>query len=159
MPEDVFQAVRRKTKDLNGLLDGLHDINLRSEDGQCLLHTAVAYGNIEAARELVRRGIDVNAQDKNGQTPLHFAGSHCSADLAKLVLANGGDLTIPDRHGNTALWSAAFSAKGSYDTVRQFANTDCASLAQQKNKHGRSPLDFAKQIQDGALIRLLEGDG
>lgn len=152
---DVFQAIRRRDKNLQSLLDGISDIDARDEDGQNLLHEAAASTNPAAAYELIRRGIDVNGQDRNGQTPLHFAGIHNCSAVAEAILSNGGALTVVDSHGNTPLWSAVFNARGKYDTVRVMMGSQGKDVVSVKNKHGRSPLDFARQIGDDALLRLL----
>lgn len=156
MSIDVFQAIRLNEPNLAAIIADVPDINIRDEDGQCLLHEAAASKNEQATKELIRCGIDVNAKDKHGQTPLHFAANRSCAALVRLILSNGGDFAIQDEHDNTPLWTAVFKARGNYATVATFLEFGAAQVATLKNRYGRSPLDFAKQIGDSELVGLLE---
>lgn len=155
MTTDYFQTVRRDGAAAVNILSSLDDINVRNEDGQNLLHHAIAYGNDAATSELLRRGIDVNTQDSKGQTPLHYAAAYGNAEVASEILKRGGDLTIVDSHGNTAIWTAVFNARGRYAVLEELVRHGGDRVAMLKNKHGRSPIDFATQINDVNLLRLL----
>jgi ankyrin repeat protein len=61
---------------------------------------------------------------------------------------------LRDEHGNTPLWTAVFNAKGDYVIVEQLIQASANPNSQ--NRHGRSPLDFARQIKDRDLISILE---
>ncbi len=154
---DYFQAVRRDGSAAIQLLATIGDINVRNEEGENLLHVAIAYGNQAAASFLIQRGIDVNAQDSKGQTPLHSAADYQKSDVTEQILAAGGDMGIADIHGNTALWNAVFNARGKYECVDSLAKHGAARFANRKNRHGRSPLDFAQQIGDEHLVKLIGG--
>jgi len=150
---DLFQAVRRNNTDFfYSQIDNM-DINQTDEDGQNLLHEAVAFHNNLLAKELITRNINVNHKDVNSQTPLHYAANNKETELAKLILNNGGDLSIEDKYGNQPLWTAVFNAKGEYDLVKEFLNFK--PNVNHKNKHGKSPLDFAQQINDKSLVNIL----
>ncbi len=148
-----FEAIRGDQEaHLRSALDG-ECLDTTNEFGQSLLHEAIAYRRPRLARLLVERGIDVNHQDHNGQTPLHFLASHPDLDLASRVLAAGGDPNRLDRHGNGALWAAVFSARGEYGFVELLLRHGADPRL--RNRAGRSPLDFATQIGDKALVNLL----
>jgi ankyrin repeat protein len=98
MSRELARAIRMHDATLVKRLSG-SDLTLRDEDGQSLLHEAVAYDNLQAAVELVQRGIDVNAADKNGQTPLHYCGIHQRAEIADVILTHGGDCRLRPRTG------------------------------------------------------------
>lgn len=155
---DLFQAVRRDGHAALSSLKELEDVNIRNEDGENLLHVAIAYSNVDAAVELIQRGVDVNARDRNGATPLHYAGAHQNAMLAQQILDFGGDFQIVDEHGNTPLWTAVFNARGNYDVVNVLLAKGAAKTAHQKNRHGRSPIDFASQIGDAELVKLMKNN-
>ena len=157
MATDYFQAVRRSGPAAAAILAAAPDINLRHDDGQNLLHHAIAYRNRPAALYLIEHGIDVNAQDDNGGTPLHVAAEYHDFDVARQILERAGDLSIVDSHGNTAVWTAAFNARGKYAMVQMFVEFGGAKFGALKNKHGHSPIDFARQISDEQLVRLLGG--
>lgn len=153
---DFFQAVRRDGPGALSLLEGLDDVNIRNKDDENLLHVAVAFANVDAAVELIKRGIDVNAANRKGATPLHYACVHQNATIAQQILDHGGDFEVVDEHGNTPLWTAVFNARGKYDVVNVLLAKGAAKTAHHKNKHGRSPIDFATQIGDTRLVKLME---
>lgn len=154
MSIDLFQAVRNKEQDV--LVSALNDsnINEKNESGETLLHEAVAFANAPAVELLLSNGIDVNQRAKNGQTALHYIALRKNVAHAEAVLKAGGDLQVEDIHGNQPLWTAVFNARGDYSMVRLFLKY--GGLAQHKNKHGKSPLDFARQITDSSLVAMLE---
>lgn len=89
-----------------------------------------------------------------GQTALHGICNYPSIEVAKDILEHGGNINIRDKYGNNALWTAVFNCKGRYyDMVELFMkyNPDVKT----KNNAGRSPLDFAIQVGDDKLIKLL----
>lgn len=153
---DVFQAVRLNDVYVYNQLIAEIDINVLNENGQNLLHEAIAHSNTLLGLDLISRKIDINHQDVNGQTPLHFAAMYNSYELAEVIIKKGGNVNIKDIHQNNALWTAVFNAKGKYEIVRLY--TEARGSANSKNASQRSPLDFAKQINDEVLIALLETD-
>lgn len=151
---DIFQTVKlNQEREFSSAIDKT-EINVINEFGQNMLHMAVAGGANSIGKELVRRGIEVNRQDSKGQTPLHYAAVHASSELAKAILEAGGDVSIKDSYGNTPLWSAVFNARGKHDLVKLMMRF--GPDPKSKNKAGKSPLDFARQINDEALIAILE---
>lgn len=54
------------------------------------------------------------------------------------------------------LWTAVFNAKGKYNIVKILKESGADSFS--KNEAGRSPLDFAIQINDKDLCQILVGD-
>lgn len=156
MNTDLFQAVRRDGASAAIALAAVPDINVRNAEGQNLLHTAIAYANQSAISELLRLGIDVNAQDSKGQTPLHYAATYQNVDTAEQILSNGGNLSLVDLQGNSALWCAVFNARGKYGVVEVLLRHGGHDFSGVKNKHGKSPIDFATQIGDKQLVALLE---
>lgn len=156
--DDFFQLVRRYEPNSLSSLRTLENINIRNDSGENLLHAAIAYSNLNAASDLIQRGIDVNAKNLKGATPLHYAGVYQIAAIAQLILDHGGNFEIADEHGNTPLWTAVFNARGKYDVVDVLLTKGARTIARLKNKHGRSPIDFAKQIGDTELVKRLEGN-
>ncbi|MDQ3231645.1 MAG: ankyrin repeat domain-containing protein [Pseudobdellovibrionaceae bacterium] len=155
MLDDVFQSIRlHQNKEVRESL-GSFDIKQTNESGQTVLHEAVAFRNEDIVGDLIQRGVDVNWPDKNGQTALHFSAAHKLAGVAATLLKQGGSLQIADRYGNQPLWTAVMNAKGQYDVVKLFVKH--GADIHHKNKAGRAPLDFAKQINESALIGLLIG--
>ena len=151
---DIFQIIRRDSfQDFINAIDKV-DINTTHDDGQNLLHHAIAYNRPDIAQELLARNININHQDKNGDTPLHYASDHSSIEIANYILEKNADPNICNKSGNNVVWSAVFNARGQYKLVQILlkANGDATI----KNKSDRSALDFAKQIEDIDLISILE---
>lgn len=151
--DDIFKTVRSDEWDTFVELIEEVDINTINEYKQNLLHEATANNAARIAKELISLGINLNQMDRNGQTPLHYAALYKNDDIAYAILEAGGNSNIRDNYGNNALWTAVFNARGDYNVVTILMSF--SSDATTKNAAGRSPLDFAKQIDDYTLIELL----
>lgn len=129
------------------------DIDCCNEYKQNLLQEAIAACKNDIAKDLINRNIDLNHQDSNGQTPLHYCAQYLNIEIARLLLSKSADINIEDTYGNNPLWTAVFNARGDYRMVELFIqyNANIYHL----NKVGRSPLDFAKQIDDTKLVQIL----
>ena len=149
----LFRAIRLNDKD--GFYSEVDKVNINqvNEDGQNMLHEAVAYNNFPFAKALIKRNIDVNHRDVKARTPLHYAANHRVLDIAELILNSGGSLNIEDDYGNQPIWTAVFNARGNYEIVKCFLKFK--PDIRHKNRAGRSPLDFANQINDQVLVNIL----
>lgn len=149
---DIFQIIRcDSTADILRSLNSI-DINILNDDKENLLHEAIAH-NSKCATILLERGINIDQQTRDGATPLHYAADLQQFDLAKKIIEKGCQINLLDKHGNNPLWYAVFGAKGKYKLVDLLVKNGADPLS--KNKAGRSPLDFAKQIKDEELIKIL----
>ena len=151
---DIFQAIRNSEINVYEKNISNFNINMINKFGQSLLHEAIIYKQHDIALDLLKRDIDVNIQDNKGQTVLHFISFYPDAILAEHILEKGGNLELIDSYGNTALWYAVFNARGKYEIVKLFMKYKSNQLV--KNKSGRSPTDFAKQIKDELLLDILK---
>lgn len=151
--EDILQLVRLNDQTMLRSVRGNYDPAALNEEGQSLMHEAAAYNSHECAFELIDAGCPLNLQDKNGQTALHYAAANSSFDVAKILIESGADLSLKDKYGNESLWTATFNARGNYQLINIFTKD---ASPDNKNKSGRSPLGFAKQIGDEDLIKILE---
>lgn len=95
----------------------LKEIPLRNwrTEGFSIIHRAVYDGNIESAREILRKSEDglVNTQNNLVRlTPLHLAATipgEKGVAMVKLLLASGADLTVVDHNNQTPLHHAAIT--------------------------------------------------
>lgn len=149
----MFSAVRNGTIDSIDIETFRENLDLINESGQNLLHEAIAHGHYAIGTILIELGIDLNHQDSKGQVPLHYAAARNQVQIVEKILSQGGDVAVIDSFGNQPLWTAVFNARGDYRTVS--ALLACGAEPAHRNKAGRSPLDFAQQIQDHALADLL----
>ncbi len=150
---DIFQVVRRDGFTAYENQIDQFDINIKGNEGQSLLQEAIAYKQTEIALDLIERSIDVNIQDKKGQNALHILGFFPNTLLAQKIIESGGNLELKDMFGNTPLWYAVFNARGKYELVELFIEQHADPTS--KNKAGRSPIDFARQIKNEKLIKIL----
>lgn len=129
------------------------DIDCFNEYKQNLLQGAIAACKNDIAKDLINRNIDLNHQDSNGQAPLHYCAQYLNIEIARLLLSKNADINIEDAYGNNPLWTAVFNARGDYRMVELFIeyNANIYHL----NKARRSPLDFAKQIDDLDMVKIL----
>ncbi|HEY2838943.1 MAG TPA: ankyrin repeat domain-containing protein [Pirellulales bacterium] len=159
MATDFFQIARRGNETEVACFSDLNDINMVSSDKQTLLHAAIAYRNRAAITALLKLGINIDSQDINGATSLQYAITNGDYESTEALLIRGADISLQDIHGNTVLWTAVFNARGQYDFVDLLMRPGASQFNKLKNVHGHSPLDFASQIKDTHLVRLLSGEG
>lgn len=67
------------------------------------LHSAVAAGQVETARLLLRKGAPVNARQAGNFTALHSSAQNGSIDMLDLLLAFGADLDVRSDDGMNPL--------------------------------------------------------
>lgn len=151
---EIFSIIRVGTyEQYEKSIAGVVDIDCCNKYKQNLLQEAIAASKNDIAKDLINRDIDLNHQDSNGQVPLHYCAQYLNIEIARLLLSKNADINIEDAYGNNPLWTAVFNARGDYRMVELFIeyNANIYHL----NKAGRSPLDFAKQIDDTKLVQIL----
>lgn len=137
-------------------LESNSDLSAKDEYGAGPLHIALASNNLEIIKPLIEQGFDLDLQDGAGKTILHYLAE--DPDLygfAQTLPLDNRSMQIEDTYGNTPLWSAVFNARGRYDLVKHYLQA--GGDINKKNKHQKSPLDFAQQINDEPLIAILLG--
>lgn len=90
-----------------------HLVTAKGEMGRTVLHEAARWGNVEALKLFVERGVNVNTTDDWGFTPLHWAvnsAADCMQDAVdglQYLLLKGADVNVVTSSGLTALHMAA----------------------------------------------------
>lgn len=150
---EIFSIVRLGTYEQYVSNIANMDIDNCNEYNQNLLQEAIAACKNDIAKDLIDRNININHKDSNGQVPLHYCAQYFNIEIAGLLLNKNADINIEDIYGNGPLWTAVFNARGDYRIVELFIkyNANIYHL----NKAKRSPLDFAKQIDDLDMINIL----
>lgn len=133
----------------------MNQINETDANGSGLLHYAISGRRYDIAEFLINNKININLLNQHGMTVLHLIPIDSNYKIAELALNNKGDINIREKYGNNAFWSVVFNCKGrNYEIVELYKRFKPDYLT--KNNAGRSPLDFAKQVNDIKLINLIE---
>lgn len=81
--------------------------------------TAIAKGDIETVKKLIKLGENVNAKSK-GMTPVMYAAKYNRVEILKVLIANGAKLNVRSDKGMTALKYAEKSkAVDSYTFIKK----------------------------------------
>ena len=115
------------------------------------LYSAVRSGDLDKARELLKRGrYDVNCRDKYGWTLLHEASSSGHVDMVRMLIAEfQADTTLQDGWGNTPLHMAASLGRG------EVALTLITEFANLPNSNGYTSLHTACEKRDANVVRII----
>jgi hypothetical protein len=89
---------------LGGLL-GLAGVRAANQDTRVL--AAVARGDLDAVRALLKQKADVNVREADGSTPLLWAVHQTNAGLVTLLIDAGADVNAANRYGITPLVEAS----------------------------------------------------
>ena len=126
---------------VKALLMKVCDPDMADNGGFTPLHTAIRFGHLASAKELISQGAKVNTRESEFQlTPLHSAIIDDNDDCVALLLENGADIT---------------ARSGWYDKPLM----DFSSITNEKPEppqpDGRTPLHWAAKGGDETLVRLL----
>ena len=153
----IFSIVRNGLYEQYLKLIASFDINCQNEYGQNLLQEAIESNMDKIAIDLVNRKINVNHQDNKGFSSLHYCAQYHNMRIAELLLKHNANVNIADSYGNNPLWTAVFNARDNYQMVELLIKY--GADAHNKNKASRSPIDFAAQIEDDYMLRILLNEG
>ncbi len=151
----IFDAVRIKNNDV--VLDWLvrsENLDILNEDHENLLQVAIAYKNTPLCEKLIDYPLDFNNVNNTGQVALHYAVEHGNLFVLKELLSKPNiEIDHQDSFGNAPIWTAVFNARGNYKMVELLIKYGADPSL--KNKTSRSALDFASQINDKKLTKIL----
>jgi ankyrin repeat protein len=153
---DIVKAIEGNQNELLKAIISVEEIeSVVDEYGDPLLVKALHCKNINALEILIPL-VNVNLKDSKGQTVLHHCGYYGNYPIALDVLNIGGDLSICDEFGNQPLWTAVFNVKKDLrglDVVELYLKWGANKY--HKNDAGKSPLDFALQVNFAPLLEVL----
>ncbi len=138
---------------IHALIDGGVDINIRGEEGETALFTAIAYTNgaFDLMETLIKAGADVNIPNDYGLTPLHAASEKGYTDIQRMLLEHNAHINATDEYGQTPLILAL-----EYDEfeaarllIEHGADRDITDI------EGNTALDYARMYQYTEIIELL----
>ena len=82
----------------------------RGSSNDCPLHKVAIWGDVNAAKVLLKNGADINAAGEDDDTPLHRAIAGEKIEMARFLISQGADVHIENMYGNTSLDDAAISS-------------------------------------------------
>ena len=133
------------------LESGLFDVNMKDNDGNTALMSAVCREDYNTVKLLLDNGADVNMENKYGRTALMYAVDIEYYNTVKLLLDNGADVNMQNKYGGTALDYAIY--REDYNTVKLLL--DNGADVNMKNNDGDTALDYAKEYERTEIIELL----
>jgi len=121
------------------LIDKGASIDVKTEDGDTLLHKSALAGAGKLAARLAAMGAQIDANGVDGMTPLHCAVSRGHKDIAEFLLSKGADVNSKDDENGTPLQTAA--GEGYKEIVKLLLAKGADINAQ--DKLGFTPLQIA----------------
>ena len=129
------------------------DVHATDAKGLTLLHTAMAFEDIDIVTSLVLRGADVNARSQHGWTPLHYASLYNDIGIINFLISQGANINIAGNCGCTPLhWAIGTNAP-----IAKFFISKGADINAECMNYG-SPLDLAAKIENSAMLNYFSGD-
>jgi ankyrin repeat protein len=144
-------AYRGRMDLLRWLLDNGADVNALDSYEECALHFAAEAGQVEAARELVRRGARL---DIGRSSVLMAAMDH--PEIFRLLLDAGANPDVEDSYGNSLINLAVVGRK--VDVVEMLIEKK-ANINHPDSSGWPPVFDAAVYINDASLTRLLVDGG
>jgi ankyrin repeat protein len=115
------------------------------------LHVATSRRDVELIKFLISKGANVNELGGlDYETPLHIATQRKNVEIVKILISAGANVNIADRNGGvTPLLQAA--SDGNVEIAKILVSSGADVNA--KFADGTTPLDFAKNKKDTAMIQ------
>lgn len=146
-------ALRGQTEIAKLLVQGGLPLNERTSAGSTYLSDAALKGKKDVVQLLLDHGADVNAANQTGGTPLHDAALSGNPEIIKLLLDHGARIDAQDQESAATPLMMAASLGRSQAVAILLQRGANANL---RDRYGRTALDRARQLEDPAIIRLLE---
>jgi hypothetical protein len=111
------------------------------ENPDQMLFFAASAGNMNQAKEALKKGADVNSKHIDGNTALHVAAVEAKYDMMKFLVDNQADVNAKNNYGYTPLMVVAFETG---DAKAAFLLVESKARVGEKDSHGVTALDLAK---------------
>lgn len=155
---DIFGAIHANDIDMLKAFvasDPATASSVLPKNGVTPLHFAAKLDRVEAARHLLRAGVDPNAEAKNKTTPLHWAADAGSADVLRLLLANKAVVDARAGNGLAPLHLAARG--GSVECIVRLV--EAGADPNVADNEGNTPLHEAAAKNRSAAVAALVARG
>ena len=133
----------------------LLDLDMKTDKGVSLLHTAVENGYVDIAKLLLQQSVQVNPRDDENRTPLHYACIKAYYDISELLISFGAFINARDNRGNTPLLCATVAR---HFALIKLLHQNGANL-KADDESGNTALHIACQAGDTDVAKWLVASG
>ena len=130
----------------------MQNVNMKDRHGHTPLMDAAKSGDIEAVKDLLKRGADVDALSEKEKTALHYSAANGHVEVVKLLLEYGAMINARDRDGHTPLMLA--SIYGCNHTVQALLVNGADIHV--RTKAGNTALVYAENNSHPITLALLK---
>jgi ankyrin repeat protein len=131
-------------------------VNIKTSEGDTLLHAAASQGKTDIVRELLSYGADVNAKNNDGITPIHNAAVNNNGEIVKILVSKGASVNIREKNGLTALHLVAFDGN---ESMTRLLIASGADVNARGSDHQITPLRAAQLQGNTRVANLLKLHG
>ena len=131
------------------------DPNIPNNLGETPLYLSVDSNSYDAFTMLLQYKADCNLAKKNGNTPLHIAAKRNKTSFISELLRNNANPNIINKLYSQTPTHLAIINKVEESTLIEF-NTSKADIYNIKDKHNKTPFDYAIENGDQNYINLLK---
>jgi len=136
------------------LNDNRVDFNKADNTGWTPFHIACGNEHIEIVKLLLNDNrVDVNKAKEDGKTPFYIACLNERTEIVKLLL-NDERVDLNKGDGSTPFLIACYSGKT--EVVKYLLESGKEIDINQKDKYGKTGLDYAKQKGNTDLVKLIQ---
>ncbi|XP_046330940.2 ankyrin repeat domain-containing protein 17-like [Haliotis rufescens] len=129
------------------------DVNVRSSEGNTILHAACLGGHVKMVRHVLSTTrVNVNARGKKGRSPLMLAAWMGHQEVFELLVSAGSDVSLVDDGGNNILHVACRG--GHADMVAYLLSKDVADMEAMDNQ-GLTAVRIAEEKKNKAVVGVL----
>jgi ankyrin repeat protein len=158
--QELFDAVLAgESVEVERLLSGLTNPNIRDEEGNALLPVAATTGELEVVRLLLESGADVNSTMKPGgagKTALMEAAARNQGEMVNLLIAAGAD--VNQQESASGLSALSFAARLSENQIIKILLAHGAD-PNVADENGSTPLHIAAGYGYAQTVALLRAGG
>ena len=155
-----FTPIQRAIIDNN--LQALYELlklganpDIQNELGETALYLSVALNNIDSLIILLQYKANCNIQKKNGNSPLHLAVKKKQYQFISTLLRNKANPNIVNKLYSQTPTHLALINKVNKDILNEF-HANKADIFHIKDKFGKTPFDYAKNLRDQNYLNLLK---
>ncbi|XP_076816760.1 uncharacterized protein LOC143462461 [Clavelina lepadiformis] len=134
------------------LIQASANVSCRNKNGDVPLHMACANGHATSTQQLLSASSNPSASNKQGDMPLHLAVRFAHCTCTRLLIGSNCDINHQNEFGNTALHIAVVTQHRKIVRILLDGKAEAQKIL---NKKRKSPVDLARDNENGELILML----